>query len=190
MVTVFFFFKWDFLLPTVPASHLIYATLAALPLELMQTELHHIQTLTVMSEVFRRGMLEELQLDLDCVARIFPCLDPLLLFHRNLFRTLQERRQVSSHQENSQNYLIHQIGDILLQQVGGTNASTLMHDARFYTEIWRCASVFGWERGEDEAAVWRVLQSPHGGCTCFQRAPAAKQKTSKLCPSKFPELLF
>ncbi|XP_036069312.1 rho guanine nucleotide exchange factor 28 isoform X2 [Oryzias melastigma] len=93
--------------------------------ELMQTELHHIQTLTVMSEVFRRGMLEQLQLDLDCVARIFPCLDPLLLFHRNLFRTLQERRHASSHPENSQNYLIHQIGDILLQQFSDENAEKM-----------------------------------------------------------------
>ncbi|XP_074495364.1 rho guanine nucleotide exchange factor 28-like isoform X3 [Sebastes fasciatus] len=84
--------------------------------ELMQTELHHIQTLTVMSEVFRRGMLEELQLDWDCVARIFPCLDPLLLFHKNLFGALQERRQAATQPENPRNYLIHQIGDILLQQ--------------------------------------------------------------------------
>lgn len=83
----------------------------------MQTELHHIQTLTVMSEVFRRGMLEELQLDWDCVAQIFPCLDPLLVFHRNLFRALQERRQAETQTENSQNYIIHRIGDILLQQV-------------------------------------------------------------------------
>lgn len=85
----------------------------------MQTELHHIQTLTVMSEVFRRGMVEELQLDWDCVARIFPCLDPLLLFHRNLFGALQERREASTQPENHRNYLMHQIGDILLQQVGG-----------------------------------------------------------------------
>ncbi|XP_029296158.1 LOW QUALITY PROTEIN: rho guanine nucleotide exchange factor 28-like [Cottoperca gobio] len=84
--------------------------------ELMQTELHHIQTLTVMSEVFRRGMLEELQLDWDCVARIFPCLDPLLLFHKNLFGALQERRQSATQPENPRNYLIHHIGDILLQQ--------------------------------------------------------------------------
>lgn len=92
--------------------------LLSLPTELMQTELHHIQTLTVMSEVFRRGMLEELQLDCDCVARIFPCLDPLLLFHRNLFGALQERRQAASQPENPRNYLIHHIGDVLLQQVG------------------------------------------------------------------------
>ncbi|XP_062418271.1 rho guanine nucleotide exchange factor 28-like isoform X2 [Pungitius pungitius] len=84
--------------------------------ELMQTELHHIQTLTVMSGVFRRGMLEELQLDWDCVARIFPCLDPLLLFHKNLFGALLERRQAAAHTDTPGNYLIHQIGDILLEQ--------------------------------------------------------------------------
>ncbi|KAM6930890.1 LOW QUALITY PROTEIN: rho guanine nucleotide exchange factor 28-like [Xenentodon cancila] len=93
--------------------------------ELMQTELHHIQTLTVMSEVFRRGMLEELQLDWDCVARIFPCLDPLLLFHRNLFRALQECRQAATQIENSHNYVIHQIGDVLLQQFSGENAEKM-----------------------------------------------------------------
>nr|XP_020449363.1 rho guanine nucleotide exchange factor 28-like isoform X2 [Monopterus albus] len=90
--------------------------------ELMQTELHHIQTLTVMSEVFRRGMLEELQLDWDCVARIFPSLDPLLLFHRNLFGALQERRQAATQPDNPRNYLIRQIGDILLQQFSDENA--------------------------------------------------------------------
>ncbi|XP_029018307.1 rho guanine nucleotide exchange factor 28-like isoform X3 [Betta splendens] len=93
--------------------------------ELMQTELHHIQTLTVMSEVFRRGMLEELQLDWDCVARIFPCLDPLLLFHRNLFASLQERRQAATQPDNPQNYLIHRIGDILLQQFSDENAEKM-----------------------------------------------------------------
>ncbi|KAM4576166.1 rho guanine nucleotide exchange factor 28-like isoform 1-T1 [Odontesthes bonariensis] len=93
--------------------------------ELMQTELHHIQTLSVMSEVFRRGMLEELQLDWDCVARIFPCLDPLLHFHRNLFRALQDRRQATTQIENSRNYLIDQIGDILLQQFSDENAEKM-----------------------------------------------------------------
>ncbi|KAM8761173.1 rho guanine nucleotide exchange factor 28-like isoform 2-T2 [Acanthopagrus schlegelii] len=93
--------------------------------ELMQTELHHIQTLTVMSEVFRRGMLEELQLNWDSVARIFPCLDPLLLFHRNLFGALQERRQAAAQPENPRNYLIHQIGDVLLQQFSDENAEKM-----------------------------------------------------------------
>lgn len=93
--------------------------------ELLQTELHHIQTLTVMSEVFRRGMLEELQLDLECVARMFPCLDPLILFHRKLFGALQERRQASAQPDWPFNYLIHHIGDILLQQFSDENAEKM-----------------------------------------------------------------
>ncbi|CAG07823.1 unnamed protein product, partial [Tetraodon nigroviridis] len=93
--------------------------------ELIQTELHHIQTLTVMSEVFRRGMVEELQLDWDCVARIFPCLDSLLLFHRNFFGALQERRQAGTQPNNPQNYFINQIGDVLLQQFSDENAETM-----------------------------------------------------------------
>ncbi|KAJ0068079.1 hypothetical protein NL108_015557 [Boleophthalmus pectinirostris] len=93
--------------------------------ELLQTELHHIQTLTVMSEVFRRGMLEELQLDLDCVARMFPCLDLLIHFHKNLFGALQERRQASAQLHHPRNYLIHSIGDILLQQFSDENAEKM-----------------------------------------------------------------
>lgn len=102
--------------------------------ELIQTELHHIQTLTVMSEVFRRGMVEELQLDWDCVARIFPCLDSLLLFHRNLFGALQERRQAGTQPDNPQNYFINQIGDVLLQQVGGRHIFTRKHTQTSMTE--------------------------------------------------------
>lgn len=106
------------LLPTSAAVNT--ATITAGPhAELMQTELHHIQTLTVMSEVFRRGMLEELQLDLECVAKVFPCLDPLLLFHKNLFGAMQDCKQAATQPENPRNYLIQQIGDVLLQQVGG-----------------------------------------------------------------------
>lgn len=97
--------------------------MSTLSAELMQTELHHIQTLTVMSEVFRRGMLEELQLDMDSVDRIFPCLDPLLLFHRNLFGALQECRQDAAQPDNPRDYLIHQIGDTLLQQVSENSCS-------------------------------------------------------------------
>uniref|UniRef100_A0A3B4AFS5 Rho guanine nucleotide exchange factor (GEF) 28a n=1 Tax=Periophthalmus magnuspinnatus TaxID=409849 RepID=A0A3B4AFS5_9GOBI len=93
--------------------------------ELLQTELHHIQTLTVMSEVFRRGMLEELQLDLDCVVRVFPCLDPLIHFHKNLFGALQERRRASAKPQQPHNYLIHNIGDILLQQFSDENAEKM-----------------------------------------------------------------
>lgn len=87
-------------------------------LELMHTELHHLQTLTIMAEVFRRGLREEVGLDAEAIARIFPYLDELLVLHRDFFSTMTERRNNSTQPDNEKNYLIHHVGDILLQQVG------------------------------------------------------------------------
>ena len=87
--------------------------------ELMQTELHHLQTLCVMAEVFRRGMREEVLLDAEAVGRVFPCLDELLLFHHGFFSALRERQSSSAHPRGHGNYLIQHIGDVLMQQVGG-----------------------------------------------------------------------
>uniref|UniRef100_A0A8L2UN35 Rho guanine nucleotide exchange factor 28 n=1 Tax=Rattus norvegicus TaxID=10116 RepID=A0A8L2UN35_RAT len=92
--------------------------------ELMQTEVHHIQTLLIMSEVFRKGMKEELQLDHSTVDRIFPCLDELLETHKHFFFSMKERRQESC-TGNDRNFVINQIGDILVQQFSEENASKM-----------------------------------------------------------------
>ncbi|XP_046283074.1 rho guanine nucleotide exchange factor 28 isoform X1 [Marmota monax] len=92
--------------------------------ELMQTEMHHIQTLLIMSEVFRKGMKEELQLDHSTVDKIFPCLDELLEIHRHFFYCMKERRQESC-VDNDRNFVINQIGDILVQQFSEENASKM-----------------------------------------------------------------
>lgn len=84
----------------------------------MQTELHHLQTLHIMAEVFRRGMKKEVQLDIEAVERVFPCLDQLLVFHRAFFAAMKERRLSSAQPHGHRNYLIQRMGDILLQQVG------------------------------------------------------------------------
>ncbi|XP_044031288.1 rho guanine nucleotide exchange factor 28 isoform X2 [Siniperca chuatsi] len=89
--------------------------------ELMQTELHHLQTLHIMAEVFRRGMKEEVQLDTEAVERVFPCLDQLLLFHHGFFAAMKERRQSSAQPQGHRNYLIQRIGDVLLQQFSDEN---------------------------------------------------------------------
>ncbi|KAK1345187.1 hypothetical protein QTO34_013897 [Cnephaeus nilssonii] len=88
--------------------------------ELMQTEMHHIQTLFIMSEVFRKGMKEELQLDHSTVDKIFPCLDELLEIHRHFFYSMKERRQESC-ADNDRNFVINRIGDILVQQLRNSN---------------------------------------------------------------------
>ncbi|XP_045422074.1 rho guanine nucleotide exchange factor 28 isoform X2 [Lemur catta] len=92
--------------------------------ELMQTELHHIQTLFIMSEIFRKGMKEELQLDHSTVDKIFPCLDELLEIHRHFFYSMKERRQESC-AGNDRNFVINRIGDILVQQFSEENASKM-----------------------------------------------------------------
>ncbi|KFV40492.1 Rho guanine nucleotide exchange factor 28, partial [Gavia stellata] len=93
--------------------------------ELMQTEVHHIHTLFIMSEIFRKGMKEELQLDHSTVDRIFPCLDELLEMHSQFFCKMKERRQESCEAGNERNFVISRIGDILLQQFSEENASKM-----------------------------------------------------------------
>ncbi|XP_011728484.2 rho guanine nucleotide exchange factor 28 isoform X1 [Macaca nemestrina] len=92
--------------------------------ELMQTEMHHIQTLFIMSEIFRKGMKEELQLDHSTVDKIFPCLDELLEIHRLFFYSMKERRQESC-AGSDRNFVIDRIGDILVQQFSEENASKM-----------------------------------------------------------------
>ncbi|XP_048044520.1 rho guanine nucleotide exchange factor 28 isoform X5 [Megalobrama amblycephala] len=93
--------------------------------EFMQTELHHVQTLMVMAEVFRRGMREEVGLDPDTIGRIFPCLDELLLLHRDFLSAMRERRQSCVQPNSNKNYLIHRVGDIFLQQFSQENAENM-----------------------------------------------------------------
>ncbi|KAI5608254.1 rho guanine nucleotide exchange factor 28 isoform X6 [Silurus asotus] len=93
--------------------------------ELMHTELHHLQTLTIMSEVFRRGMREEVGLDAEAIGRIFPCLDELLILHRDFLSAMTERRNNSMQSDNEKNYLIHHVGDILVQQFSQENAENM-----------------------------------------------------------------
>ncbi|XP_034403240.1 rho guanine nucleotide exchange factor 28 isoform X2 [Cyclopterus lumpus] len=117
--------------------------------ELMQTELHHLQTLHIMAEVFRRGMREEVQLDPEALERVFPCLDQLLVSHRAFFAAMKERRhgsaqpqgqgsahsqgqgsahsqgQGSAHSQGHGNYLIQRIGDVLLQQFSDENSDKM-----------------------------------------------------------------
>ncbi|XP_035247881.1 rho guanine nucleotide exchange factor 28 isoform X3 [Anguilla anguilla] len=93
--------------------------------ELMQTEMHHIQTLTIMAEIFRKGMKEELQLDHSTVDKIFPCLDELLDFHKSFFCAMKERRQSCTQEGSDRNFLIDRIGDILVHQFSCDNAERM-----------------------------------------------------------------
>ncbi|CAL8281854.1 unnamed protein product [Gadus morhua 'NCC'] len=94
--------------------------------ELMQTEVHHLQTLHIMAEVFRRGVREEVQLDTEAQDRLFPVLDQLLALHHAFFCSMRERCHSSAAAAPEQDsYLIKQIGDLLLHQFTEENAERM-----------------------------------------------------------------
>ncbi|KAG7457886.1 hypothetical protein MATL_G00232030 [Megalops atlanticus] len=93
--------------------------------ELIQTELHHVRTLRIMEGVFRRGMLEEVQLEPGVVHAVFPCLDRLLALHSRFLGQLLMRRNHSLAPDSSTNFTIHQLGDVLLEQFSGQCADEM-----------------------------------------------------------------
>lgn len=83
------------------------------------------RTLHIMERVFRQGMLEELQMELSTVHALFPCLDQLIRIHSHFLTQLLLRRNSSLQPGSSCNFTIHQLGDILLEQVTDTDVTHL-----------------------------------------------------------------
>lgn len=81
----------------------------------MQTEMHHIRTLRIMSEVYSKGLQKEVQLEQQTVEKMFPVLDELLELHTQHLGRLVERKRESQLEEGS--FIINRIGDILVNQV-------------------------------------------------------------------------
>lgn len=75
------------------------------------------RTLHIMERMFRQAMLEELQLDPNIVYAVFPCLDQLTKIHSHFLEQLLQRRNNSLQSGSTCNFTIHQLGDILLEQV-------------------------------------------------------------------------
>ncbi|XP_025902437.1 rho guanine nucleotide exchange factor 2 [Nothoprocta perdicaria] len=93
--------------------------------ELIQTEIHHVRTLKIMANMFRKGMLEELQLEPATVQSIFPCVDELGQIHERFLAQLLERRRESLAQDSNKNFVINRLGDILVSQFSGASAEQL-----------------------------------------------------------------
>lgn len=87
----------------------------------MQTEMHHIRTLRIMSEVYSKGLQKEVQLELQTVEKLFPALDELLELHTQHLLRLLERKRESQLEGGSLEggFIINRIGDILVSQVRG-----------------------------------------------------------------------
>ncbi|KAM5206838.1 A-kinase anchor protein 13 isoform 39-T41 [Hipposideros larvatus] len=93
--------------------------------ELMQTELHHVRTLKIMSDVYSRGMMTDLLFEQQMVEKLFPCLDELISIHSQFFQRILERKKESLVDKSEKNFLIKRIGDVLVNQFSGENADRL-----------------------------------------------------------------
>ncbi|XP_033713237.1 rho guanine nucleotide exchange factor 2 isoform X1 [Tursiops truncatus] len=93
--------------------------------ELIQTELHHVRTLKIMTRLFRTGMLEELQLEPGVVQGLFPCVDELSDIHTRFLSQLLERRRQALCPGSPRNFVIHRLGDLLINQFSGPSAEQM-----------------------------------------------------------------
>ncbi|XP_012588852.1 PREDICTED: rho guanine nucleotide exchange factor 2 isoform X1 [Condylura cristata] len=93
--------------------------------ELIQTELHHVRTLKIMTRLFRTGMLEELQLEPGVVQGLFPCVDELSDIHTRFLSQLLERRRQALCPGSTRNFVIHRLGDLLINQFSGPSAEQM-----------------------------------------------------------------
>uniref|UniRef100_A0A3B3Z6C3 Uncharacterized protein n=1 Tax=Periophthalmus magnuspinnatus TaxID=409849 RepID=A0A3B3Z6C3_9GOBI len=105
--------------------------------ELMQTEMHHIRTLRILSEVYSKGLQKEVQLEAHTLDRLFPALDELLELHTQYLLRLLERRRGCQQEGGSTDgaVIIHSIGDIVLSQFSGSNGDSMK---RVYGKFCSC----------------------------------------------------
>ncbi|NXK14179.1 ARHG2 factor, partial [Herpetotheres cachinnans] len=94
-------------------------------MDLIQTEIHHVRTLKIMANMFRKAMLEDLQVDPATVQKIFPCVDELSQIHERFLAQLLERRRESLAHDSNKNFVINRLGDILVNQFSGASAEQL-----------------------------------------------------------------
>nr|XP_008123382.1 PREDICTED: A-kinase anchor protein 13 [Anolis carolinensis] len=87
--------------------------------------MHHVRTLKIMSDVYSRGMLKDLQYEPHMVEKIFPCLDDLINIHSQFFQRILERKKESLSDRSDINFVIKRIGDILVNQFSGENAERM-----------------------------------------------------------------
>ncbi|XP_050970397.1 A-kinase anchor protein 13 isoform X4 [Labeo rohita] len=92
--------------------------------ELIQTEMHHLRTLRIMADVYSKGLLTDLQLEVQMVEKMFPMLEELLELHSLFFSALIERKKEGKLQ-GTDGFIINRIGDVLVNQFSDSNAESM-----------------------------------------------------------------
>ncbi|RXN38571.1 A-kinase anchor 13-like protein [Labeo rohita] len=110
--------------------------------ELIQTEMHHLRTLRIMADVYSKGLLTDLQLEVQMVEKMFPMLEELLELHSLFFSALIERKKEGKLQ-GTDGFIINRIGDVLfsdsnaesMKKIYGKFCSRHNEAVNFYKEL-------------------------------------------------------
>lgn len=80
--------------------------------------MHHVRTLKIMADVYSKGLLREVQLEVQTVEKMFPMLEDLLDLHTQFFTPLVERKKEAAAESKEEGrFVIRNIGDVLVSQV-------------------------------------------------------------------------
>ncbi|XP_073667973.1 uncharacterized protein [Paramisgurnus dabryanus] len=93
--------------------------------ELIQTEMHHLRTLRIMSDVYSKGLQSDLQLEMQTAEKMFPMLDELLDLHTFFLSALLERKRESRLEDSDRGVVINRIGDVLVSQFSEYNGENM-----------------------------------------------------------------
>ncbi|XP_051985781.1 A-kinase anchor protein 13-like isoform X2 [Xyrauchen texanus] len=93
--------------------------------ELIQTEMHHLRTLRIMSDVYSKGLQTDLHLELQMVDKMFPMLEELLELHTFFFSALLERKKEARLEGTDGGFIFNRIGDVLVSQFSDSNAESM-----------------------------------------------------------------
>ncbi|XP_073715756.1 uncharacterized protein [Misgurnus anguillicaudatus] len=93
--------------------------------ELIQTEMHHLRTLRIMSDVYSKGLMSDQLLEVQTAEKMFPMLDELLDLHTFFLSALLERKRESRLEDSDRGVVINRIGDVLVSQFSESNGENM-----------------------------------------------------------------
>uniref|UniRef100_A0A3Q3H2R0 Rho/rac guanine nucleotide exchange factor (GEF) 18a n=1 Tax=Kryptolebias marmoratus TaxID=37003 RepID=A0A3Q3H2R0_KRYMA len=93
---------------------------------LIQTEMHHVRTLKILTHIYMYELKQSLRVDNAWLEQLFPGVEVLLGLHQLFLNLLKERQKESQEEGSSKNYYITQLGDILINQFSGLLGDQMM----------------------------------------------------------------
>ncbi|XP_072219371.1 rho guanine nucleotide exchange factor 18a isoform X2 [Leuresthes tenuis] len=94
--------------------------------ELIQTEMHHVRTLKILYYVYMHELKQSFLMEEAGLERLFTKVEALIYLHQHFLNCLKELQVQSQEEGSTNNYLITQLGDVLIAQFSGRVGEQMM----------------------------------------------------------------